>query len=154
MKLFLVSKTPLCGRSKWKDSKKSSNFMTYEAMTRHVGTLSNLKQGLVRCITKSKRHREPQFPTWLVVHSTLYILEIVIPRLLFLPGLPFVATSYQPIQPFTMESPLPFSALSVFKWSPQFVQPYFRSALIEALKLGPMPSHIAFIMDGNRYDAF
>jgi len=49
-----------------------------------------------------------------------------------------------------MDPSLPFSALSLFNSSPRSLHPWLRSCLISALKLGPMPKHIAFIMDGNR----
>ncbi|GAA5999964.1 undecaprenyl diphosphate synthase family protein [Rhodotorula paludigena] len=46
---------------------------------------------------------------------------------------------------------LPFS--SVLAWIPSLFHPSLRSLLIAALRLGPRPKHVAFIMDGNRRSA-
>ncbi|KAH8923676.1 Di-trans-poly-cis-decaprenylcistransferase [Atractiella rhizophila] len=40
--------------------------------------------------------------------------------------------------------------LGIFKYAPASIQPWMRSTLVQALKLGPLPKHLAFIMDGNR----
>ncbi|BGP44273.1 cis-prenyltransferase [Rhodotorula kratochvilovae] len=46
---------------------------------------------------------------------------------------------------------LPFS--SFLAWIPRFLHPTLRSLLVRALRLGPRPKHVAFIMDGNRRSA-
>lgn len=47
------------------------------------------------------------------------------------------------------DSNLPL-AYSFLNYIPSKFHPYLRSLLIQALRLGPRPKHVAFIMDGNR----
>lgn len=55
-------------------------------------------------------------------------------------------TQQEPANP--PDSHLPLS--SVLAWLPVFLHPPLRSLLVQALRLGPRPQHVAFIMDGNR----
>ncbi|GAA6008001.1 hypothetical protein JCM10207_006993 [Rhodosporidiobolus poonsookiae] len=50
------------------------------------------------------------------------------------------------------DPPLPLST-SLLPYLPRALHPLLRSLIVRALRLGPRPAHIAFIMDGNRRSA-
>lgn len=51
-------------------------------------------------------------------------------------------------EPAPQDAHLPLS--SFLSWIPESLHPILRPLLIRALRLGPRPQHVAFIMDGNR----
>lgn len=56
-----------------------------------------------------------------------------------------------PLPPPASEVHLPLS--SCLSWIPQPLHPLLRTLVVSALRLGPRPQHVAFIMDGNRRSA-
>lgn len=48
-----------------------------------------------------------------------------------------------------LERPIPLASF-LDLWIPRSFHPALRTLLVESLKLGPLPQHVAFIMDGNR----